>query len=258
MTDLPLSVDSLDKIQEDARKFYSKGEDGNYQLDAKALATSFFETSKALKSERKIRSDFEKIAKEYEGFDKSDYEKLRAKQAEWDTEKEQRERESLEAKGKYEEALAKAKENHTKAIDALKSDHAKTVAELTGKITAAEGSKRSYILDDQIRRAITKSGVFAEDVDDVLTLTKNRFDLDENNHVIVKDDAGKPQEGVTIDAYFAESFKKARPKFYQGSGSSGSGSQPGKSSASNNAASVNKDEMTPMQKISMGLTQQKR
>ena len=259
MFDLPATAASLDSIHEDARKFYAKSEDGaTYNLDPKALASSFFETSKALKNERKIRSDFEKRSKEFEGFDKDEYERLRAKQSEWDTEKEQREREALEAKGKYEEALAKAKETHAKATDTLKADHAKIIAELTGKVTSAEGSKRSYILDDQVRRAIIKSGVFADDIDDVLTLTKNRFDLDENNNVVVKDEAGKPLADTTIDAYFGDTFKKARPKFYQGSGASGSGSQAGKSASNGGASNTNTAEMSSLQKISAGLAQKKR
>lgn len=257
MNDLPMTTTSLDAIAEENRKFYKKGEDGNYQLDALAVASSFLETNKALKSERKIRSDFEKRAKEFEGFDKTEYERLRAKQTEWDSEKEQRERESLEAKGKYEEALAKAKETHTKAVDTLKADHSKTVAELTDKVTHTQGSMRNYILDDQLRRAIVKSGVFAEDIDDVLTLTKNRFELGDDNQVIVKDDAGKPMSGVNVDAYFTDTFKKARPKFYQGSGSSGSGASAGKQSAAN-LSQVKPEDLTPTQKIQLGLSQQKR
>ena len=258
MFDLPATTASLDSIHEDARKFYVKSDDGSYALDAKALASSFFETSKALKNERKIRSDFEKRSKEFEGVDKEEYERLRAKQSEWETEKEQREREALEAKGKYEEALAKAKETHAKATDALKADHAKIIAELTGKVANAEGSKRSYILDDQVRRAIIKSGVFAEDIDDVLTLTKNRFDLDENNNVIVKDESGKPLADTTIDGYFGDTFKKARPKFYQGSGASGSGMPAGKTSTSSSSTNTNAADMSPLQKISAGLAQQKK
>ena len=191
-------------------------------------------------------------------MDKEEYERLRAKQSEWETEKEQREREALEAKGKYEEALAKAKETHAKATDALKADHAKIIAELTGKVANAEGSKRSYILDDQVRRAIIKSGVFAEDIDDVLTLTKNRFDLDENNNVIVKDESGKPLADTTIDGYFGDTFKKARPKFYQGSGASGSGMPAGKTSTSSSSTNTNAADMSPLQKISAGLAQQKK
>ena len=65
MFDLPATTASLDSIHEDARKFYTKSEDGaSFTLDHKALASSFFETSKALKSERKIRADFEKRSKE--------------------------------------------------------------------------------------------------------------------------------------------------------------------------------------------------
>lgn len=260
MFDLPATITALDSIQEDARKFYVKSEDGtSYNLDSKAVATSFLETSKALKNERKIRTDFERRAKEFEGFDKEEYEQLRAKQAEWDTEKEQKEREALEAKGKYEEALAKTKETHNKAIDVLKADHAKIIADVTSKMESAEGSKRSYILDDQVRRAIIKSGIFTDDIDDVLTLTKNRFDLDENNNVLVKDETGKPLADTTIDGYFGDIFKKARPKFYQGSGASGSGTPAGKAVASNSVPSnTNMAELSSLQKISIGLAQKKR
>lgn len=253
MSNLPINADSLDAIPEESRKLYQKTEDGKYALNPTELLAALNAKDKALTSERKIRSDFEnkytKTAKELESIDKDKYGKLLEKEKEWETEKEQRERETLEAKGKYEEALEKAKGTFTKELADLKADFEKKLKKSTEAVERSENDKKNYILDDKIRRAVVKAGVFADDVDDVLTLTRGRFSLDDNFNVVVKDDSGNASE-TTVDAFFGEVFKKQKPKFYQGTNASGSGSPAGKGKPAQNN---NSGELTSIQKIQMGL-----
>nr|BDD45296.1 hypothetical protein 18 [bacterium] len=255
MTNLPLTTESLDTIPEETQKFYTQGDEGKYQLNAAEMYAALSAKSKALDSERKIRSDFEtkynKTVKEYEGLDKDAYTKLLERQKEWDSEKEQREREALEAKGKYEEALEKTKSTHLKELETSKSDYQKQIDDLTKKLTETESSKQNYILNDKIRTAIVKAGVFAEDVDDVLTLTRQRFELDEKLNVTVKDENGNPVSDATLDKFFGETFKKSKPKFYQGGSASGSGTTP--SSGGKPAGG----DLSSVDKISQGLAKLK-
>jgi|GEM_PF-4807872 len=253
MQNLPLNLDSLDTIPEESRKLYQKTEEGKYAVNPSELLAALSAKDKALTSERKIRSDFEikytKSAKELESIDKDKYGKLLEKEKEWETEKEQRERETLEAKGEYEEALEKTKGNFTKEISDLKTDFDKKLKKANEAVEISEGDKKNYILDDKIRRAVIKSGVFADDIDDVLTLTRGRFNLDENFNVVVKDDTGNTSE-TSVDAYFGEVFKKQKPKFYQGNNASGSGTPAGKT---NPAGGKPNGELTSIQKIQLGL-----
>lgn len=259
MNDLPITIPSLDSIPEDSRKLYkeSKGENGTqYTLDPAELVIALTAKEKALTSERKIRTDFEtrynKTTKEFEGIDKDEYQRLREKAKEWETEKEKQERESLAAKGNYEEALERTKTAHTKEISDLRADYDKKLSTLSEAVAKTEASKRDYILGDKVRRAITKAGVFAEDIDDVLLLTRNRFALNDQGEVIVKDESGNNTD-MTLDSFFGENFKKSKPKFYQGTNSSGSGSPAG----GNRGTKTNTNELSAIDKIAQGLAQRK-
>jgi len=261
MSDLPTTVDSLDAIPEDVRKFYttSSGENGKtkYSLNATEMYSALTAKDKALANERKVRTEFEgkysKTSKELEGIDKDEYNRLKEKAKEWETEKEQKEREALEAKGKYEEALEKTKNTYSKEIADLKADYDKKLNALNESVENAQKSKRDYILTDKVRRSILKSGVFAEDVEDVLTLTRNRFSLNDKNEVVVKDEIGNKID-ITLDNFFGESFKKAKPKFYQGTNSSGSGTPAGGSKGN---AKMGEKELSSVDKIAQGLSKRK-
>ena len=119
----------------------------------------------------------------------------------------------------------------------------------------ALSTKRNYILNDKLRRAIVKSGVFADDIEDVLTLTRSRFTLNDKDQVVVLDEGGSESD-ETLDNFFGETFKKSKPKFYQGTGASGSGTPAG-GSKGGGGAPANKDELSSVDKISQGLAQRK-
>jgi hypothetical protein len=260
MSDLPITIDSLDAVPEESRKFYKQGEDGKFAINPAELLSALAAKDKALSSERKIRTDFEtrfnKTAKELESIDRDKYAKLMEQEKEWETEKEQRERETLEAKGKYEEALERTKSNFSKELSDLQVDYEKKIKKTQETIERVEGDKKNYILNDLVRRAITKSGVFADDVEDVLTLTRNRFALDDHLNVVVRDESGNAITDLGIDSFFSEQFKKQKPKFYQGSNASGSGSSAGSGKNAHANAGANSD-LSPVAKIAQGLAQRK-
>lgn len=256
MSNLPNTTTSLDSIPEESRKFYqeTKGEGGTqYTLNAAELFSALAAKDKALASERKIRTDFEnkysQKSKELDEIDKDEYSRLKEKAQQWESEKEKRERETLEAKGKYEEALEKTKLSSSKEIADLKADYDKKFKALTETVEQSESSKRDYILNDKVRRAIVKAGVFADDVEDVLTLTRNRFALNDKNEVVIKDESGVDTD-LTLDNFFGESFKKSKPKFYQGANSGGSGTPAGGNKGN---GKTNTGELSSIDKISQGL-----
>lgn len=265
MSDLPITVESLDKVPEEFQKFYkpseAEGDDGGkqYALDPSQVFEAMGAINKALDNQRRVNDSLEKekkeISKKYEHVDLKKYQQLEEKSKEWETEKERQEREALEAKGQYEEALEKAKATHSKEIADIKADFDKKLKGFEGERDQAISTKRNYILGDKLRRAIVKAGVFADDIEDVLTLTRNRFTLNDKDQVVVLDDAGNESDD-TLDNFFGETFKKSKPKFYQGTGSSGSGSPAG-GSKGGSGASANADELSATEKISRGLSQRK-
>ncbi len=231
MTDLPIIIEKLDAVPEEVHKFYTSTDEGKYQLNATELYTAMSEKGKALDNERKVRSDFEKRynskLKEFEGLDKSEYQKLKEEKSEWEKAKEEREQKALTEKGKFEEALNKTKESYEAKLTQRDKDNQAKIKELEEKLSHTENTKRNYILGDRVRAAIAKSGIFPEDIEDVYTLTKSRFDLDENLNVVFKNEIGEPDSSISLDKFYSEIFKKAKPKFYQAHHASGSGKPAG-------------------------------
>lgn len=255
---LPSSVDSLESVDANHHRFYTKSEDGKFNLNATSILDGYLAKTKALDSERKIRSDKEKELKEfqtkYTDIDVEEFNTLRQQKTQWEQDKSQQEQAGLEAKGKYEEALAKIKEGHTKDIDAYKKQVSglnTQIQELTDKYSNAESDKKNYILTDKVKNAAIKSGIFAEDIEDVLTLTRKRFDLTEENKITIKDDDGIVMNDVTLDNFFGEYFKSRKPKFYSGTNAVGSGATPIKPSNPTGSDMTK----TAVQKISAGLSQ---
>lgn len=254
---IPLIIDNLENAPEEARGFYKENAEGKFEIDPESIFTSFTKVQKALGNERKVRTDYEskfnQANQKLETIDIDDYKNLQEQAKKWNEEKENKERQALEEKGKYEEALNNLKESNTKTISELKADYENKISELNGKLEKSENSKQDYILNDQIRKNILKSGVFAEDVEDVLTLTKSKFSLDDKLNVVIKDESGSTTS-ETIENFFNETFKKAKPKFYQGNSSSGSGSSAG----NGNSNFKNNEELSSIEKISAGLSKAKK
>ncbi|MDX2112949.1 MAG: hypothetical protein SFW63_04375 [Alphaproteobacteria bacterium] len=70
----------------------------------------------------------------------------------------------------------------------------------------------------------------------------------------MRDESGNPIPDLTIDSFFSDQFKKQKPKFYQGSNASGSGSPAGNTKTTNAGS---KAELNSVDKIAQGLAQRK-
>lgn len=92
--------------------------------------------------------------------------------------------------------------------------------QLVEKLTA---ENRSLKLDTVVKDIMGKNGVRAERIDSLFRLSSDNFDLTDDGKVMVKGSAKDPVK------FIGEDLKGGYPEFFQGSGSSGTGS--GKSGA---------------------------
>lgn len=100
-------------------------------------------------------------------------------------------------------------------------------------------------IDNERRRAIAKSGIFPDLVDDALEISRKHFAL-KDGKVVILDEDGDPT-GMTAEKFYATKFKEMRPRFYQGSGASGSGA------AGSAKGGGDTSKMSSTDKISQGL-----
>ena len=94
-------------------------------------------------------------------------------------------------------------------------------------------------LDLAIRAAATKAGVLGDDVDTVVDIMKHRrikLDAETGKPTVVDKDGYAL--GISIEKFFAETYKAEKPKFYEFSGGQGGGARPGSGSTrgSNNVS----------------------
>ena len=225
-------IESLDDVAEPLREHYTESDDGTFRLDAEGV-----EDVSGLKSALKKERDAAKTAlSELKRFKGLDPDEARAAQ------------EKLE---KLQKKAEGGDDDAAKQLTALKK---KWQDETEGLVNEqkAESKKwrekfRATALGDKVKAAALKAGVNAEDVEDVLVLTRNRFDLDDDDKPIVLDEDGDPR-GLSREKFFAEEYKKERPKFFKGTGVSGSGTQ----RSSSRGGAESSDDMTSTQKIAAG------
>jgi len=109
-----------------------------------------------------------------------------------------------------------------------------TKAEYEKRLAEALPYKQKYEdreLDIAIRDAAAKAGVISEDMKLVIPIVKGtRVKLDEKTGKPVVYDADGDPTGLTVEKFFAETFKAEAPKFYAPSGGSGGGSNGGSGS----------------------------
>jgi len=202
-------VDSLDAIDEPLRELYIKGDDGKYVLDADVEGHPAVGGLKsALTKERQDARELKR--KLAAAVDPAEVERLR--------------NELVEA-----QEAAQGKGPKPPDVDAIIKKRMQEYEEQTHKPVVAErdrlaGELRTLQLDDRVRAAALKAGVFPEDVEDVLVITKKHFELGENKKIEVLDDEGDPT-GKTPEQWFVDVFKQRRPKFFVGSSASGSGAR---------------------------------
>lgn len=92
---------------------------------------------------------------------------------------------------------------------------------LKSQIEERDAKIKSMIMDGVVKKAALEAGVNPEDLDDVLKLTNGAFELADDGRVEVKD------TGDAVEDFFKTTYKEARPRYYSGSGKSGTGALPG-------------------------------
>jgi len=105
-----------------------------------------------------------------------------------------------------------------------KKEPTTTDEDLQNQLKEAQSTIKSMKVGGKVKSVALGAGVDPEYIDDVMSLTKGNFALDDTGSVVVVDADGVPT-GQSIEKYFTTDYKKLKPRFYNSSGKSGSGSQ---------------------------------
>ena len=95
---------------------------------------------------------------------------------------------------------------------------------LKTELNKAKDTINNMTIRGKVKSSAIKAGIDPEYVDDVITLTQGRFKLDETGDIVVVGDDGEAS-GKSVDSFFRNDFKRNKPRYFTGSGRSGSGSQ---------------------------------
>jgi hypothetical protein len=211
---LPASFDTLEAIPEAFRSVYVE-KDGKYVPDDS--------DTRGLKDSQKRLLDEKK---------KSDAELTRFRETLGDAKPEDVAA-ILKAHRDGEEERQKKAGEFDKLIEKRVNE---TKAEYEKRLAEALPYKQKYEdreLDIAIRDAAAKAGVISEDMKLVIPIVKgSRIKLDDKTGKPVVYDADGDPTGLSVEKFFAETFKAEAPKFYAPSGGSGGGSNGGSGSRS--------------------------
>ncbi|MDD2562405.1 MAG: hypothetical protein PHG11_08850 [Eubacteriales bacterium] len=95
--------------------------------------------------------------------------------------------------------------------------------DLKKELEKANGVINEMKITGKIKNAAISAGVDPDYIDDVITLTKSNFGLDDNGDVVVLDGTGSPSS-KNVGNFFKGEFKKNKPRYFVSSGKKGSGS----------------------------------
>jgi hypothetical protein len=167
-------------------------------------------------------------------------------QAEYESLQSQLGRLSPEQITKFREDMKRAEDDAARKAGDFDKLMTKREAELHAsyepKIQQGDKYRQQYQdlrLESAIRDAAAKAGVIAADLDIVSQISKGRrIKHDEQtDKLVVLDKDGDPTS-LTVEKFFAETFKAEAPKFYQGTGGSGGGATGGTARGTNGAPTV--------------------
>lgn len=215
---LPLVVDSLDEITNEAARGAYIEKDGKFHLDIDPPEdTSGLKT--ALNSERQLRAKHEKQVKAWEKLGKSPDEIA----------------EMLEAQRVKEEEAARKAGDFDKILKQHQDKAAQEKAELEAELNAARASERSAVVGERVLGTLTKYGATEEGAELLPERLANRikFETVDGTRVlkIMQADGKTPMAGsaadgtATLDDLVKEAIKKY-PSLFKGSGAGGGGKPP--------------------------------
>jgi len=105
-----------------------------------------------------------------------------------------------------------------------KDDNTPDVDEVVKELETAKKEIRQMKIGSKVKNTALSAGIDADYVDDVIALTRHNFDLDDEGNVVHLGDDKQPS-GLTVEKFFNNSFKSAKPRFYVSSGRQGGGAQ---------------------------------
>lgn len=233
---LKLTVDTLDGIPDALKGEYTE-KDGKFVLGVEGLEDTSGLKS-ALDKERKTRSELEKKVKKWEGLGKSDDEIA----------------ELLAAAEKAEREKAEKDGDHTKILKQHQDKWAKEKAGLEAELNAAKASERNAIIETSVLGSLNKAGATEEGIDLLPDRLASRitFETQDGKRIlkIMQADGETPMAGAgkdglaTIDDLVKEATTKW-PSLFKGSGTTGSGKQPGNGGANGKDLS----KLSPVERI---------
>lgn len=106
------------------------------------------------------------------------------------------------------------------------ADETPDVEEIKTELVKAQNIIKDMKIGGKIKDAALAAGVHQDYVDDVMTLTKGNFSLDEDGNVMCVGADGQPS-GVDVDKFFGTKFKSTKPIYYVNTGRKGGGAQGG-------------------------------
>jgi hypothetical protein len=100
-------------------------------------------------------------------------------------------------------------------------DFAEVQSALENERQGRQADKASVeaLMTEIVKIKALNSGVLPEDIDDVMKITRKRFDL-RNDKIVVLDQEGN-ETTISPDSFFSEVFKTMKPKFYAASTAEG-------------------------------------
>lgn len=222
--ELPISVESLDKVPEAHRTLYKEAEDKkSFRLRVSGVP-DVSKLESALASERNISAESKRMLREAsEKFKDIDPAKYREMMSKLDGDEEQQ----LLKAGGIDKVLERRTQKMREKFDADIKARDEEGVTLKAKLTRLE----QRALDNHVRAAATKAGIHPTAVDDALLRARSRFTLDDKGDAVELGVDGKPildaqgKKPFTIEAWFEERKKDAAHWFPLGSkGGGGNGS----------------------------------
>ncbi|WP_448043802.1 hypothetical protein [Bradyrhizobium liaoningense] len=215
---LPLVVDSLDEVTNEAARGAYVEKDGKFHLDIDPPEdTSGLKT--ALNSERQLRAKHEKNVKAWEKLGKTPEEIS----------------DLLEAQRVKDEEAARKAGDFDKILKQHQDKAAQEKAELEAELNAARSSERSAVVGERVQGALAKAGATEEGIELLPDRLANRikFETVDGTRVlkIMQSDGKTPMAGsaadgtATIDDLVKDTIKKF-PSLFKGSGAGGGGKPP--------------------------------
>lgn len=233
-------LENLENQEDSVKSLYVKHDDGNFYLDvdgavAKSKVDEFRDNNIGLKR------DLEELNKKFEGVNLEEYESLRDKAALDD--------------GKKRISMEKVDEIVAERTGAMKTAHEEALAGLNTQISTQGGQLNGLLIDSAVRDAAVSAGVKKGAISDVVLRAQSTFKVVEGK-ALAHDVDGKVLYGkngtdpLTASEWIGGLKISADHLFEQNKGGGAGG---GSNSGGGGGQQPNREDMSPLQKISSGM-----